>query len=432
MRIRDRLMAYDILGSTLVAFVERKPGRDGIAAGAIDWYDIGDLEFPDPADRPGTEEQRGITPANPLQDRATLRPATESYFDSSQHPGLAELRKVTAGFFLPDTGLVLVEPTEIHIVDLGSKEIQVVGREGEGPEEFGRIAAAVRIPEGIAVWDMLRYRVAFINRDGEFLRSQGYLDVPFKGFANVRPVAAHPDGRVLFRDETGGSAERFEGRVRHPAYFVAVGNDDSLQVVVEAQGDEEHYGKEISDFVIFGYRTLEAATRDRLIVAETDGEAITVFDWNGRQVAGIPMSAGVRPSADQVRMAREVMAEEWGRTKEQVMRMAAEGRLPYPNSERADFPTVPPDWPANEVAPPIDAMLTDFDSRLWVRDYHLPGQDSVTWRVWDIDRTRLLFTARMDGDDTLLDARGDLVLLRRLDEFGAPRAVVSQLRAEGE
>ena len=44
-RIRDRLMAYDILGSTLVAFVERKPGRDGIAAGAIDWYDIGDLEF---------------------------------------------------------------------------------------------------------------------------------------------------------------------------------------------------------------------------------------------------------------------------------------------------------------------------------------------------------------------------------------------------
>ena len=54
-RIRDRLMAYDILGSTLVALVERKPGRDGIAANAIDWYDIGNLEFPDPVDRPDTE-----------------------------------------------------------------------------------------------------------------------------------------------------------------------------------------------------------------------------------------------------------------------------------------------------------------------------------------------------------------------------------------
>ena len=48
-RIRDRLMAYDILGSKLVALVERKPGRDGLAARAIDWYDIGDVEFPDPA-----------------------------------------------------------------------------------------------------------------------------------------------------------------------------------------------------------------------------------------------------------------------------------------------------------------------------------------------------------------------------------------------
>lgn len=48
-RIRDRLMGYDILGSTLAALVERKPDRSGIAAKAIDWYDIGDLEFPDPA-----------------------------------------------------------------------------------------------------------------------------------------------------------------------------------------------------------------------------------------------------------------------------------------------------------------------------------------------------------------------------------------------
>ena len=42
-------MGYDILGSTLVALVERKPDPDGIAAKAIDWYDIGDLEFPDAA-----------------------------------------------------------------------------------------------------------------------------------------------------------------------------------------------------------------------------------------------------------------------------------------------------------------------------------------------------------------------------------------------
>ncbi len=43
-QIRDRLIGYDILGSTLVALVERTPDRNGIAQRAIDWYDIGAVE----------------------------------------------------------------------------------------------------------------------------------------------------------------------------------------------------------------------------------------------------------------------------------------------------------------------------------------------------------------------------------------------------
>lgn len=44
-RIRDRLMGYDILDSTLVVLVERKPDRDGIAQRALDWYHIGGVGF---------------------------------------------------------------------------------------------------------------------------------------------------------------------------------------------------------------------------------------------------------------------------------------------------------------------------------------------------------------------------------------------------
>ena len=85
------------------------------------------------------------------------------------------------------------------------------------------------------------------------------------------------------------------------------------------------------------------------------------------------------------------------------------------------------DWPINDVAPPIDTLLTDFDARLWARDYRLPDQDSVTWRVWDIDRAQLLFTVRMEGEDRLLDATGDLLLLRRVNVFDVPRAEVRRL-----
>ena len=40
-RVRDRLMGFDIFGSTLVTLVERTPGEDGIGERAIDWYDLG-------------------------------------------------------------------------------------------------------------------------------------------------------------------------------------------------------------------------------------------------------------------------------------------------------------------------------------------------------------------------------------------------------
>ncbi|MXW16989.1 MAG: hypothetical protein F4123_01005 [Gemmatimonadetes bacterium] len=42
-RVRDRLMSFDIFGSTLVTLAERTPGADGIGELAIDWYDLGEV-----------------------------------------------------------------------------------------------------------------------------------------------------------------------------------------------------------------------------------------------------------------------------------------------------------------------------------------------------------------------------------------------------
>lgn len=43
-RVRDRLMGFDIFASTLVTLVERQPGEDGIGELAMDWYDLGEIE----------------------------------------------------------------------------------------------------------------------------------------------------------------------------------------------------------------------------------------------------------------------------------------------------------------------------------------------------------------------------------------------------
>lgn len=45
-RVRDRLMAFDLLGSTLVVLVERQVGvddGDGVPDRALDWYEVGDV-----------------------------------------------------------------------------------------------------------------------------------------------------------------------------------------------------------------------------------------------------------------------------------------------------------------------------------------------------------------------------------------------------
>ena len=47
-KVRDRLRAFDLLGSTLVVLVERRVGpddADGIPDRALDWYDVQDLPF---------------------------------------------------------------------------------------------------------------------------------------------------------------------------------------------------------------------------------------------------------------------------------------------------------------------------------------------------------------------------------------------------
>ena len=374
-----------------------------------------------------------LAAAAPTRPRTRRRPSTDPVFDSSEHRDLSErLLDVRGGFFTPDGGLVVLDRTEIYIVDMASGEHRVVGREGEGPEEFGHIQRAVRTSEGVTVSDYLRRRIVSIGHDGDFGHSRNYSDVPLNS-SQPRLVARQPDGGAVFRDGVGDAqrVRKSEGRYWRQARYVAVDSAGGLRVVAETRGNERYSDTRRDSPVLFGHRTLEAATAHRLVVAETDQGSISVFDWSGAPVASIPMPAGVRLSAGQVRMGRESEASQRQQQRGWLMEAAADGRFPFaPSDVKERLLSFVPDWPANEVAPPIDEMLTDFDSRLWVRDYRLPGQDSVTWRVWDIDREQQLFTVSMDGEDRLLDARGDAVLLRRLDPFDAHQVVVTPLLPE--
>jgi len=350
----------------------------------------------------------------------------ESTFDSSDHPDLADaLSFITAGFFLPDDGLALVERTEVHFVDMASAETTVFGREGGGPREFRRISRALRGPQSVALWDILRRRVVWLDHEGDFLRDLSYQGAPFKSPLPPPPVAVHRDGRVVFGDSQSRAFSDFRGRTWNPIEYVAVNDEGELEVVAQTRGYEHYYGNDGSGGVLFGHRSLMAASADHFVIAETDQEAIQVFRWDGSEVGRIPMPPPARVSANQLRVAREYMAAEPARHAELLNKIWSE-------EEMADVDASPWSmdlWPANELAPRIDSVFIDFDKRLWMRDYHFTDQDSVTWRAWDMEPATALFRVKLDADERLLDAKGDVVLLRRTDEFDVPRAVVTRVVA---
>ena len=370
-------------------------------------------------------------PSEPEANRSLVPGPTT--FDSSELPQLTHaLSFITGGFFLPDSGIVLVERTEVYFVDMASGETRVFGREGGGPLEFRRIGRALRSPQGIALQDNYRLRVVFLDNSGEFVGDMRYNTVPFKGSVMLAPpVAVHPDGRIVFGDKEGKNFGSYRGRTWDAIEYLAVDSAGEVEVVAQAKGSEYYYEAKRSGRVIFGHSTLMAASPDRVAIAETDQEAIQVFGWDGGEVGRIPMPPAIRPSRDQVRAVREYEADGPSRAAEMLSRNSAE--LPAQLREQlGDLRTMRSNmdrWPVNELAPPVDLLFVDFDERLWVRDYHFTDQDSVTWRVWDMERFTPLFQVKLAADEELLDARGDVVLLRREDELDVPRAVVSRLVA---
>ena len=375
----------------------------------------------------GTRIDFGSGPTSPGSSGPEANPSLvpgASTFDSSEHPQLTHaLSTIVGGFFLPDSGVVLVERTEVYFVDMASGETRVFGREGGGPLEFRRIQRALRSPQGIALEDNYRVRVVFLDNRGEYVGDMRYNAVPFKGgVMDARPVAVHPDGRIVFRDREGKDFRSYRGRTWDAIEYLAVDSAGEVEVVAQGRGSEYYYEAKRSGDVFFGHSTLMAASPGRVAIAETDQEAIQVFGWDGGEVGRIPMPPAVRPSRDQLRAVREYRADEPSR----MARLLSEV---WSEEEVADLRTLRfnmDNWPANDPAPPIDQLFFDFDQRLWVRDYHFTDQDSVIWRVWDMERFTPLFQVKLAADEELLDARGDVVLLRREDDLDVPRAVVSR------
>ena len=344
---------------------------------------------------------------------------SEELFNSGEHPNAAvsELGSLSQAMILNEERIVLLDGRKLLFVNPWTGELWTAGGEGEGPGEFagsGLLLGLFRAQDEIIVWDPnIGRRLTMFSNTGELVDARR-IDLSGVAFRHwtASMMGVFADGNYAFRDrEPPDASDDKQGTL---AYVVEVSEEGNRREIAEFPDGR-------AGSVLFGHSTIVSFGGDRVSVTDTESDEIRIVDRSGAVVSRMPMPGErVRVSSAQVDAARAAAQGYRRRSDEMVARqleamgLSSEG---VRSSER--------DYPYNEVAPPVDITKFDADQRLWIRHYVIPGDETIRWTVWDGGENT--FSLEMPANYELLDARGDLVLLRVQDSLGVDRALIRRL-----
>lgn len=354
----------------------------------------------------------------PVQARLSPTPV----FDSGEHgdPVVSELGELSRGLILDDDHVVLLDGRNLLFINPQTGELSTAGGHGGGPGEFegsGLELAMFRAEDGLTVWDLNNdFRLTFLSATGELLgtRRVNLSPADFDHPVSIaRLYGVFDDGSLAFVDGLP-HMDGAEDAARLPDYLVEVGEGGQRRMIVEFRGGQ-------TSTILFRHTTLLSVAGDKVAVADTESDEIRVVDRNGTIISRYSMP-GERVKVSERHLATsldEARAHDRRGHENMVRRLEAMGRSTEGMTLRV------PDYRHNEVAPPIDRIRFDAGGRLWVRHYVMPGDDRERWTV--VDDQAEAFLVETPPSEQLLDARGNLVLLRARSELGVDRAVIRTL-----
>ena len=356
----------------------------------------------------------GVTPA-------WARLSETPIFDSGEHSNVAVslIGNLSRGMIVHDERIVLLDGRTLLFINPWTGELWTAGGQGEGPGEFagsGLELSLFRGQDELRVWDPNNgRRLTMFSDTGELqdTRRVNLSGVAFRHWT-ASMMGVFPDGSFAFIDRDpppiiGAS----DGKQRPLGYVVEVSEEGKRRVIAE------FLDAEVS--VLFRHRTVISFDGDRVSVADTESDEIRIIDRSGRTVSRIPMPGQrVRVSSAQLDAARAEAQVRSRRGHEITLRqLEAMGRSTENLQSRER------DYLHNEVAPSMDRTQFDADKRLWIKHYVMPGDETTRWTVWGSEQH--VFSLEMPAGYSLLDARGDLVLLRVRDSLGVDRAEIRRL-----
>jgi hypothetical protein len=337
---------------------------------------------------------------------------------SEREPYLFSL--ITAGFFLSDNRIVLVDDGMLNIkfFDEAGGHTKTVGGNGQGPGEFRRMAGAVLASDTIILYDRVNRRLTIVSPAGGIVRDYAV------------DVYAAP----------GGSQLRIIGRTRAGAFVVVQPAElptqsgfhrDTVAIVLWD-------GTTITDTV----GLIPDAERHREISSVGGGPQIIIRRLFMPNSALVAMSGDVIFAASSD--AYEMVLFNHGGTYDLLRRSDVPPRI----LRRSDYETAVHDLVASSddvtvavkeewtkmakaqplrSAPLIDALVVGNDGSIWVRDY--ATKDKNRWTIYSQAGGTLAFVD-LPAQTKLLSATKDRVLLRSIDDMGVNQAIIASIRKQ--
>ena len=291
---------------------------------------------------------------------------------------------------LSDGRILVADRSELRLFDAGGKILQVIGREGQGPGEFGQLREACVIPgDTIIAINYSNPRVSVFDRTGAHVRT-------FTPQGRVAANGCLPDGTLLLEVRAPRVAGAGAGRGRGAA-------EDRDVTVHRIRSD----GTLVNPVGTFPGGSLDYVfSRTVNLVPHAD----SIYAGDGRT----PQFGVYTATGKLVRIVR------WNDPLVAVTAEMVESSAPRPASGSTG--TAPPLPPTSATLPAYREMKVDPLGRVWVEDYVLrPARDNPGWTVFSPSGALLgrVSVPKLGTYLDLVSVDRDQVTLRWRDADGA-------------
>lgn len=317
-----------------------------------------------------------------------------------------EFFRVGSARWLDDGRIVVANAgsNEIRIFDEGGGFLAAFGGSGEGPGEFRQLASAFPLgDDSIVAWDAwLRRASVFSLNDGFQGTIQLDGDIP-----GARLDGVTPGGRLLVIDSRySGRGQGEVGRLEEHRFLYSLEGVriDSLGSSPGPEGAMQAMGAGLSMHPsLVPSSTTYALSRGWLWVQTPDLAGVQLQDLSGGEGLRVVWREGRRPVTDE-----DISAA--------VEALIADAQVSDPERRRilrADLMR----RPVPDSLPETAKVVSDPVGRGWVADYARPGTGTETrWLVIDTSG-RLVQQVLVPTRMTLMDVRGDSLLVLERDQY---------------